>query len=173
MAAKKGNQYAKGNKGGRPTKYDPEYHPNKVYQLCLLNLTDEQMANVFEVATSTFDKWKVEYVEFSEAITRGKEEADAKIAESLFHRAFGYEHQETKFFQYQGEVIKVETVRHYPPDTEAAKFWLKNRHPKMWRDRKDHSFREEPTEKVLSEMDIEERRTLIKKFMMLDDEAGE
>jgi len=172
MAAKKGNQYAKGNKGGRPTAYREDY-AQIAYKLTILGATDEEMADAFGVTEKTINNWKEQHEEFFQSITRGKQIANAEVAERLYQRAVGYEHKDIKFFQYQGEVIPQEVVRHYPPDVEAAKFFLKNRDPKRWRDRKDHSFREEPTEKVLSEMDIEERRALIKKFMMLDDEAGE
>ena len=29
----------------------------------------------------------------------------------------------------------MEVDKHYPPDSTAAIFWLKNRQPKVWRDR--------------------------------------
>jgi hypothetical protein len=35
------------------------------------------------------------------------------------------------------KVIRVEIVEHYPPDTTACIFWLKNRQPGRWRDRVD------------------------------------
>ena len=40
-----------------------------------------------------------------------------------------------KIFCSRGKVIRVETVEHYPPDTTAMIFWLKNRQPDRWRDR--------------------------------------
>ncbi len=32
----------------------------------------------------------------------------------------------------------VPTIKHYPPDTTACIFWLKNRQRDKWRDRLDH-----------------------------------
>jgi hypothetical protein len=32
-------------------------------------------------------------------------------------------------------VIRAGIVEHYPPDTTACIFWLKNRQPQRWRDR--------------------------------------
>ena len=32
-------------------------------------------------------------------------------------------------FCYEGQVIVEPTIKHYPPDTTAAIFWLKNRKP--------------------------------------------
>jgi len=31
----------------------------------------------------------------------------------------------------------VPTVKHYPPDTTAAIFWLKNRQPAKWREKQE------------------------------------
>lgn len=121
---------------GRPTKYKEEYN-EQVYKLCLLGATDKDIADYFEITESTLNLWKIEHEEFSEAIKRGKVEADATIAERLYNRAKGYDQKTDKIFQYQGEAVVVPTVEHIPPDTTAAIFWLKNRHPEKWRDKKD------------------------------------
>jgi hypothetical protein len=46
---------------------------------------------------STVSAWKGEISEFLESITRGKESADADIAQALFHRAKGYSHPAALF----------------------------------------------------------------------------
>jgi hypothetical protein len=124
--------------GGRPTKYKPEY-AEQVFKLCLLGATDAEIADFFEVAESTVYLWKLEYPEFSEAIKNGKLKADADVANRLYNRAMGYSHEEDKIFQYEGQPIIVPTEKYYPPDTTAAIFWLKNRQPKRWRDRVEHT----------------------------------
>lgn len=123
-----------GAKFGRPTDYKPDY-AERGYKLTLLGLTDEEIAGVFDVATSTLYLWKQKYPEFSEALRRGKEEADAEVAASLYHRARGYSHPETHVAVFQGQVIQTELVKHYPPDTGAALLWLKNRQSKNWKDK--------------------------------------
>ena len=35
------------------------------------------------------------------------------------------------------EIIKTPTVKHYPPDTAACIFWLKNRQKSKWRDKQE------------------------------------
>jgi hypothetical protein len=122
---------------GRPTKYKPEY-VEQVYKLCLLNAIDSDMADFFGVSESTFYKWKEDHEEFSEAIKKGKDFADANVANRLYNRAMGYEHSEDKIFNNNGEPMIVPTTKHYPPDTTAAIFWLKNRQPQVWRDRVTH-----------------------------------
>lgn len=120
--------------GGRPTKYKPEY-ADKVYKLCLLGLTDNGLAAALDVDVATVNNWKKEHPEFFESIKKGKEIADAHIADKLYNRASGYSHAEDKIFVHDGQPVIVPTIKHYPPDTAAAIFWLKNRQPQLWRDK--------------------------------------
>lgn len=125
---------------GRPTKYKEEY-TEQVFKLCLLGATDERLADFFDISESTLNLWKKEYPKFSEAIKKGKDEADARVAESLYNRALGYSHPEDKIFNVQGkegpEPLIVPTIKHYPPDATSAIFWLKNRQKAQWRDKQD------------------------------------
>ena len=125
---------------GRPSKLTDEIR-EQAYKLALLGLTLEQMANVWSVDPSTVDKWVAENPDFSGSITRGREEADAEIAKSLYHRAKGYSHPEDRIFLHEGQEVIVPTVRHYPPDTQAASLWLRNRQPAIWRDKQEHDHR--------------------------------
>lgn len=122
---------------GRPTKYDSAICPT-VTKYCLLGVTDEELADFLDITVSTLYLWKNEHPEFSEAIKAGKEEADANIADSLYHRAKGYQHPETHFATVGGVVVATPTTKHYPPDTAAAFIWLKNRRSGKWRDKQEH-----------------------------------
>lgn len=125
-----------GSKGGRPTKYKEEY-AKQAEKICLLGATDEFLADYFEVCVATIANWKNDYPEFLDAIKRGKHDADQRVAESLFGRAVGYSHGETKVFNNQGEIVTYDVVKHYAPDPTAAIFWLKNRQPSQWRDKQE------------------------------------
>jgi len=121
---------------GRPTAYKEEYN-EQVFKLCLLGATDADIANFFEVTETTINNWKIDYPTFFESIKRGKERADATVAESLYKRANGYEHPDVDIKMYEGEIIQTPLVKHYPPDTTAAIFWLKNRKSAHWRDKQE------------------------------------
>ena len=139
MPAPKGNRNAQGNKGGgRKSAYRDEY---AVWALKLTRLgaIDKQLAEAFEVSVSAINRWKKEHIEFSEALKKGKAFADANVADALYHRALGYAHPDTHISNYQGEITKTPITKHHPPDTTAAIFWLKNRQPKQWRDRQEHT----------------------------------
>lgn len=124
----------KTKKLGRPTLFKEEYI-DLGRKFSLLGATDVQMAEFFEVHIDTLMEWKKVHPSFSEALKAGKIQADAEIANRLFWRARGYSHPETHVSSYQGQVCLTELTRHYPPDTVACIFWLKNRRPDLWRDK--------------------------------------
>lgn len=121
---------------GRPTDYKPEYC-EQVEKLCKLGATDEEMADFFNVCEATINNWKNDYPEFLDSIKSGREIADAEVSEKLFQRACGYSHDEDDIRVCDKDIVITPTVKHYPPDPTAAIFWLKNRQPEKWRDKKD------------------------------------
>jgi hypothetical protein len=50
----------------------------------------------------------------------------------------GYSHPEVHVSNYQGEITLTPLTKHYPPDTQAASLWLRNRQPQKWRDKHEH-----------------------------------
>lgn len=120
----------------RPSSYRPEY-AEQAYKLCLLGATDAKMADFFCVSEVTINAWKLAHPDFLKSITRGKDIADAEIAEALYHRAKGYSHPEVHVSNYQGEITLTQLTKHYPPDTPAASLWLRNRQSGQWRDKQD------------------------------------
>lgn len=121
---------------GRPTSYKPEYCEQAV-KLSKMGATDAEMADFFEVAISTLNLWKIKHTEFSESLRVGKEIADKRVVDSLYQRAMGYTHPEVDIRVVEGAIVKTDLVKHYPPDTTAMIFWLKNRDPSNWRDKTD------------------------------------
>lgn len=129
---------------GRPTKYDPSLN-KQVFKLSLLGATDKEMADFLDVSVATIQNWKNEYPEFLDSIKRGKTEADAKVANSLYKKALGYKRKEVKIFQYEGMPVVVPFDAYYPPDTAAINIWLKNRRGNVsptegqkWADKQEH-----------------------------------
>ena len=137
MPAPKGNQHAKGNRGGgRPTLYSPRY-PKIVQGLCELGATDREIADKLDISVSTLNSWRATHVEFSDALTVGKEKADERVARALFNRAVGYSFDSEKVFHSNGIITRIATVEHVPPDPKAAMDWLKNRRKGEWSDKTD------------------------------------
>jgi len=112
---------------GRPTKYSPS-HNEQVAKLCRLGATDKQLADFFNISESTLNNWKLKEPEFMESLKEGKIVADAEVADSLYNRAMGFSHTDTKFATFEGKITdSKEFTKHYPPDSTGCIFWLKNR----------------------------------------------
>lgn len=124
--------------GGRPSKFKPEM-VEQVRKMSALGATDKDLADFFQVAISTINLWKIEHPEFSESLKLGKDAADSRVERSLYQKALGYSLDAVKIFAdpKTGSEHIVPFVEHYPPDTTAAIFWLKNRQPQEWRDRQE------------------------------------
>lgn len=103
-------------------------------------LTDEQIAHNMGITTRTLYDWKKKHLPISQSLKRGKEVVDIKVENKLLKRALGYEYDEVKTIQkiIDGKkyVEKITLTRHVMPDTTAQIFWLKNRKPDVWLDRK-------------------------------------
>lgn len=134
MPALTGNQYAAGNAGGRPSKYNSDYAA-QAYRLCLLGQTDAGLAFFFGVDERTINRWKKQYEEFSISVTRGKTIADAEVALSLYRMATGYTYRTEKLFHHRGLIIRASITVVVPPSVQAAMYWLRMRNPTKWGDR--------------------------------------
>lgn len=122
---------------GRKSEYREEY-AEQALKLCLLGATDKEIAEFFSVSEQTLNSWKKKFPQFLESLKKGKAVADANVASRLYSRAIGYDAKATKFATNEARITdKVEYIEHYPPDTTAAIFWLKNRQPAKWRDKKE------------------------------------
>jgi len=81
-----------------------------------------------------------QYESLKNAINEGKASADAKVERKLYERALGYEvEEEQKVLNVSKEggsrIGRITiTKKHVPPDPTSCIFWLKNRHPDIWRD---------------------------------------
>jgi hypothetical protein len=101
----------------------------------LLGADDAALARNLEISEPALYRWMREHPEFRNSIKAGREEADARVANSLFHKAVGYKHKVLKVgFGKDGEPLEHEYEERIPPDTASAIFWLKNRRRTNWRD---------------------------------------
>lgn len=119
---------------GRKSTYKRVY-AKQVAKLCRLGATDMEIADFFEVDRKTMLRWRASFPEFAEAMKIGKQVADERVERALFERAVGYSHPDVDIRVIDGAVVQTEIIKHYPPDTGAACFWLKNRKRMEWRDK--------------------------------------
>ena len=130
-------------------------------------LTDKQIAKNIGIAESTLYNWKNDHVEILESLKKGKEVIDIEVENALLKRALGYEYEEVKtYIEENNGVIKKRkeiTKKVIAPDTTAQIFWLKNRKPSTWRDRKETNIFGNITSNPMSELSVNELRAIIAK----------
>lgn len=106
-------------------------------------LTDEQIAKNIGISKDTFYRWKNNFQDFSDTLKKGKEVVDRQVENALLKRALGYDSKEVVrelVLDPQGNKRMMETkevIKPVPPDVTAQIFWLKNRRPDLWRDKRD------------------------------------
>lgn len=119
---------------GKSTKYHPDF-AELAYKHCLLGATPEQVASLLRVTEQTIYNWMDRHPEFAIAMEEGRGIADMNVSLSLYKKATGFTHKAVKVFQFQGQPVVVPYTEVVPPDTDAAKFWLKNRQPQQWKEK--------------------------------------
>ena len=69
-----------------------------------------------------------------QALKKGKDWADVQVENALFKRATGHDYEEMTWED--GKLTKV-VKKHIAGDVTAQIFWLKNRRPDLWRDKRE------------------------------------
>ena len=121
------------NTPGRPTLFKPEYCAiARTY--CMLGAINAELADHFDVAPRTIDKWIAEQPEFAAAVREGRDEADATVVGQLYGRALGYTFEAKREVLHDGKPVALRRDVHYPADVRACMYWLRNRRRKQWGD---------------------------------------
>ena len=125
------------------SKYDESTFPLLAEGFAREGLNDEQIAEKLGISTATYYNYQNDHIEFVEAIKRGKAPIDTEVENALLKRAMGFDVIETsKTLKIEAdgtETLKeLKTVtKHFAPDVGAIVFWLANRKPDYWKDRKN------------------------------------
>ncbi len=127
---------------GRPTVYRKSF-VERAQKLWAKGSTDEEVCKALKITHQTLHNYQKRYPDFLEAKVRGKAIADQLVEHALFKRATGFIAPDCHVSQWEGEITITDLEKHYPPDTAAIVFWLKNRKPKEWRDKTELTVSDE------------------------------
>lgn len=117
----------------RPNKYETHVAPRlgEVADWVRNGATEREIAERLDIAMSTFCEYKKGFSEFSEVLKKTRDSVDGDVENALLQNAL------------KGNIT-------------AQIFWLKNRRPKLWRDKPVEEIAEE--EKVELVLRIEDYR---------------
>lgn len=113
-------------------------------------LTEEQIANNIGINVKTLWDWKTKYHPICNAIKKGKAPVDIEVENALLKSALG-------FYVTVKKPVKVKTIKrkadgtmleeehieyvdeqqYISPQNTAQIFWLKNRKPDQWKDKRE------------------------------------
>lgn len=125
-------------------------------------LTDEQIANNLGISKQTFYNYKSKYVDFFDALKKGKEVVDIEVENALLKRALGYKYDEVTIEESDDGSVRTKTVtKEVIPDTTAQIFWLKNRKPEQWRDKQNIEANINNNTSPFTDLTTEELKKLI------------
>lgn len=106
-------------------------------------LTEAQIAENLDVSYATFRRYKKASEQIQEALKNSKDIADRNVENALYKRAMGYDYDEVTSERKlnadtgQHELMVTKIIhKHVLPDVTAQIFWLKNRKPEEWRDKR-------------------------------------
>ena len=137
-----------GKKAGRRGKYEDWITKDgllKVQGWARDGLSNEQIAHNIGINKDTLYEWQKRFSDFSDALKKGKEVVDREVENAMLKRALGYDYEEVVQRPVvidketgETEMRVVQRVnKHVAPDVTAQIFWLKNRKPEEFRDKRD------------------------------------
>lgn len=140
-------------------------------------LTDEQIAHNLGISKVSLYKYMDIHSELFELLKKSKAVVDREVENALLKRALGYEYDEVTKEQvmnpdtgeFELKTTKVVT-KQVVPDTTAQIFWLKNRKPNDWRDKRDVEVSGEINNKVsnLTDEQLDEEIKKLEKSLGID-----
>ena len=72
---------------GRPSKYDPERHPEETRKLATLGVNEEDIAWYFGIHPNTFANWKKQYEELLLALKEGQAHKKISLMKAMYENA--------------------------------------------------------------------------------------
>lgn len=118
-----------------PSTFLPEF-PDVVRAIAMQGVTDDELAFSFGLNPKIIRAWRKIYPDFEKAIEEGRTIADLQVVEALHKKAIGHSY-DTDIVIKTKHGYEIETItKTDPPETNAIRYWLSNRDPKRWSDRR-------------------------------------
>jgi hypothetical protein len=122
------------DKDGKPV-YDEERMCRVVRNLCLLGLTDEQIAGELGVGLSTYYRMREEHPVLDQTVRTSKALADGEVAANVFKIATGFKKTERRVVVTKDGVEVVPVEVEIDGDAKIGMQWLRQRQGNVWREK--------------------------------------
>ena len=106
--------------------------------------TMEEIADKIGIARSSLSRWRKQYPQIENALSRGKEVVDYMVENALLKSALGFSYVETKTYigypdkSGNRKTRKEVTETYVAPNVTACMAWLNNRKPDQWKRNRDN-----------------------------------
>ena len=120
-------------------KYDEWLEPDGLMLIAACardGLSYDQIAEKMGIGRATLYEWRARFPEIADALKKSRELADIEVENALFKRAIGYEYTEKTVVTSSKGVSETVVTKRMAPDVGAQAFWLKNRRPDIWKERR-------------------------------------
>ena len=108
-------------------------------------LINAQISKNMGISRETLNQWAKKFPNISDALKRGKDIVDREVENALHKRAVGYTYDEVTYIE--GEETK-RVRKRVAPETVAIIYWLNNRKPEEWRNKRTVEGGKEELEKL-------------------------
>ncbi|MGC2081451.1 MAG: helix-turn-helix domain-containing protein [Xanthobacteraceae bacterium] len=105
--------------------------------------TQDEIAEIFGVATRTLQRWLARYPELCAAVQAGNDVFNPRVERALAESAIGYwVTWDEEILDAKGKVIRtIPHKQYHPPSVQAQQFWMKNRMKDKWSDVTKHEVK--------------------------------
>lgn len=156
--------------------------------------TDKEIASLMRIGHTTFYRWREEHAVFRDTLTRGRALACDKVEDELFARCQGRVQKLTEDIKIRRveydpmtgnklrefeEIEPVEKEIYVPADVRAQIYFLNNRRPEDWGDKRTVELGDKAADALRQpSLTLEERKALLSEMQSMiaplaDGELGE
>jgi hypothetical protein len=128
----------------RPTKWETQVlpHLSDIKTWIEAGVTIDEICERIGIASSSWFEYVNKHEVLRNLVDWGRAVTNTRVENSLLKAAMGYEYEEIKTIIEEDKNGKKRTriekvKRHMPPNPTAMVFWLKNRAPNEWNDRRE------------------------------------
>lgn len=110
--------------------------PEIVKVIAMQGVTDPELAMMFGLDPKIIKSWRKMYPSFDKALEEGRTVADVEVIQALHKKAIGFSYDTDVLVRDKDGTYVESMTKTVEPETNAIKYWLSNRDPDRWSERR-------------------------------------